>query len=507
MNTHRKLNSQLSSASCSIVRSGVTVIEVLTSMLVAAIGVFGVMVLIPFSVQQAQLGLDSDAGGVVAENAYEDLQIYGFTEVDDAGNLKLRGARVEKDLLTENILPPNFFSGGVGAGTATIADGPRAINVPLGCFISTLTNQGSAAGGQQVSAGSTSPLPMPAIIHFDPVAFSRVGFPTAPGVGSNPDFLTGNLPAFFTDIDGTDRSLNPLRVVVATAISNTAPFTLASVDGARELLSQAEIDRIFRTEDDLVSGKLYPRANGSVVSATEISDIELAQPVFDVTSQGQLVRRQANGRISWSAIMLPVKDDNQTSITSASTKYKVFVLVYSDRSVIPGDDDSTMIAAPVNRHESDVPPSINSHGGFDPSVTQVSLANGVTIAGVSKDDWIMLINRKPLPAGSGIGQTAAVPVWDVSTGAPVPEFLDAEDQEFGVQMSFAKVVTVDNAIGGAGNSILTVEGGPFNFYYSNVFGAGFGGGDTTYTSATYVIHLKNVINVFERTITLEDGSF
>ena len=42
-------------------REGVTIIEVLTSMAVATIGVFGVMVMIPFAVKQSQSGLDADA--------------------------------------------------------------------------------------------------------------------------------------------------------------------------------------------------------------------------------------------------------------------------------------------------------------------------------------------------------------------------------------------------------------------------------------------------------------
>ena len=75
-------------------RHGVTVIEVLTSMLVALIGVFGVLILIPFSVQQAQIGLDQDAAAVLADNAFEDLQIYGFTQVSTDGSLNLRGAAV-----------------------------------------------------------------------------------------------------------------------------------------------------------------------------------------------------------------------------------------------------------------------------------------------------------------------------------------------------------------------------------------------------------------------------
>ena len=41
-------------------RDGISIIEVLTSMAVATIGVFGVMVMIPFAIRQSQLGLDND---------------------------------------------------------------------------------------------------------------------------------------------------------------------------------------------------------------------------------------------------------------------------------------------------------------------------------------------------------------------------------------------------------------------------------------------------------------
>jgi len=45
-------------------RHGLSVIEVLTSIVVALIGVFGVLSMIPFSVKQTQSGLDQDAAVV-----------------------------------------------------------------------------------------------------------------------------------------------------------------------------------------------------------------------------------------------------------------------------------------------------------------------------------------------------------------------------------------------------------------------------------------------------------
>ena len=59
-------------------RNGLSIIEVLTSIVVAMIGVFGVMVLIPFAVKQAKVGMDSDAAVQLARNAYSQFEISGY---------------------------------------------------------------------------------------------------------------------------------------------------------------------------------------------------------------------------------------------------------------------------------------------------------------------------------------------------------------------------------------------------------------------------------------------
>ena len=59
-------------------RSGLSIIEVLTSVVVAMIGVFGVLALIPFAVKQASLGLDSDAAVTTARNAISQMEITGM---------------------------------------------------------------------------------------------------------------------------------------------------------------------------------------------------------------------------------------------------------------------------------------------------------------------------------------------------------------------------------------------------------------------------------------------
>jgi hypothetical protein len=64
-------------------RSGLTIIEVMTSIVVAMIGVMGVMILVPFAVRQAQTGLDTEAAAVVARNAFSLFEIGGYRNHDN----------------------------------------------------------------------------------------------------------------------------------------------------------------------------------------------------------------------------------------------------------------------------------------------------------------------------------------------------------------------------------------------------------------------------------------
>ena len=59
-------------------RHGLSVIEVLTSIVVALIGVFGVLAMIPFSVKQTQSGLDQDAATSLARSALSNFEASGY---------------------------------------------------------------------------------------------------------------------------------------------------------------------------------------------------------------------------------------------------------------------------------------------------------------------------------------------------------------------------------------------------------------------------------------------
>ena len=471
-------------------RQGITVIEVLTAMLVALIGVFGVLVLIPFSVQQAQLGLDQDAAGVMAENAIEDIKIMGLTSVTAAA-------------ATPTTVTQTRFRG------ATIA----VTEVPVG--------SGNLVPGvvlpATVNGGANTQLTVPTILHFDPIAVANVGFPVAAiGAGDNadcfnllmqnPDFLTGSLPA----------TRNDLRFPVVTATSQFE-FTTGT-----SLIGRQEAERIFRNQDEVQ----YDQPEETKLNAlgSTVTDLDIPQPVYDINSTGNLVRSQTLGTISWSAIFVPQKpnrvkplffQDAGGTIPYPATKpnrFKVYTLVYKDRSVLPAaiDLESIMFAAPVVVHTAPFSTAA-AVGGYVAAVDRIPIDPSFAVDPdiVKKDDWVMLINRRPAPYYPDAPAHAGLPAQQngvrlsAAPAAGAPRFA-ADESGYDIQVAFAKIRSLNG-------QTLYVEGGPFNFYSTAIAGAPYGllangTADGTYTAATQVIHLRNVVTVYERTVSIETSS-
>ena len=67
----------------SVRRRGISLFEVLIAILVAAIGIFGVILLIPFAWETAERGIDRETAVNAAQNYYTDFIAYGFTSPDD----------------------------------------------------------------------------------------------------------------------------------------------------------------------------------------------------------------------------------------------------------------------------------------------------------------------------------------------------------------------------------------------------------------------------------------
>ncbi len=346
-------------------RSGLSIVEVLTSIVVAMIGVFGVMVLIPFAVKQAQTGLDSDSAVTVARNAVSQMEIMGMQ------------------------IPQNWTTGPAAADRYDPPTDPAEI------------------------------------FSLDPLGVTEASFANAefPFEFRSRDLSSGGFEG-----DGL-----PIRAVNFLD-SASAPFT-------SELAR-----RMCRSGDDLVFGEPDDTDPNAAFFGPE--------QLFD-TDGGPGLRRQSQGRISWSAIVVPfTTDPTTTGITRWS--YRMYILVYKNRQftdfISPGDPGGAMAVAQL-----DTSSALNRDGVHSP-LSNVYVA--ARLEGINRDDWVLLINQDT----------------NLEVG-------------FQKQLGFCRVVNLES---GDTQSSLTLDGPDFDFGSS--------------ANPTYIVHLKDVVGVYERTFTPEQES-
>ncbi len=352
-------------------RSGFSIIEVLTSIVVAMIGVFGVMVLIPFAVKQAQTGLDSDAATIVARNAYAKFEISGYRNTT------------------------NWLTDILTAADPTV---PQVFSIdPLG------------------------------ITENDPLNYVFANFPfNQSHIGS------GSFPAPY--------------VIRAANLGTPAGVGM----------NKADARRMFRAADALVFGQ-------AIDSSVGAADASLNGPsqIYDAGGTVPILKRQSYGDISWSAIVVPVKD----GLANASAwKYRMYILVYKDRITDVNDPKGRMLTATL----------APTTGNASP-VSNVYLADysiNLEAGTFRKDDWVMLINRDP----------NAQPGFDL-------------------QLGFYRVVSHANSSNLTSPPVvppllpsITLDGPDFDF--DNVISR----------RETHIVHLKDVVGVYERTFTPEGAS-
>ena len=290
-------------------RHGISVVEVLSAMVVALIGVFGVMVLIPFSVQQAQSGLDKDEAATVGRNAFAQFEIEGFRFVQpiQVGQNEVLATRIANNNNDPN--DPAVLIG-VNPGVAVIDPLSKQSNeAPLFC-----------------------------------------GFNT------------------FNLLD-----------------TNNVPLTLAA---ARKMC---------RSTDDLQFQVAADNPPAGVDQA-----LLPPQQIFDVTATGSDARRQSLGRISWNAVLVPVKTDyaNQPSGGTPGLTFRMHVLVHKDRDL---DRDGTLVDYPAANITSPAVPTTLYGGGtvqVDSWLTNPSAVKPINEPNkVRRDDWVMLRNERNTEAG------------------------------------------------------------------------------------------------------------
>ncbi len=429
-------------------RAGISIIEVLTSIVVAMIGVFGVMVLIPFAVKQAQTGLTRDAATVVGHNAHAQFEIEGFkrlaletglgTPIDPFEFRARWSFHVNPQVIPAVVNKSHFF------------DHTRQYNQytfdSAGPFAPT-----NAANPFQNGVGPVLIDPLYLAAHDDEPAATATIY----------DGTTG----FYYPLRVQDSLVGPAEVIPfrrANLVHITSSILTPQGIVANNF-DQAMARRLCRATDDLEFGD-------------PVSELTGPNQVFDVaevdgTNPGpELVRRQFRGQLSWNALLVPVKDDYANpppafgaDVGTDSWKFQMFVMVHKDREIYDRN-----IANPIERNivvatrvDHTLPAPLTTGVGRNGGTVYLESAMG----DVRQDHWVMLVNR------------------------PTPPLAANVEVGFETQVGFFRVISYDE--GGVGfQPSLTLDGPDFNFD----------------NGQTLVVHLKNVVNVYERTIRWEQKS-
>ncbi len=407
-------------------RRGISIIEVLTSLAVATIGVFGVMVMIPFAVQRSQNGLDNDSANMLGRNAVEDLEVRGAFRVDDAGRFTelLSGFRID-------------FAG----GTFDTSPGPAAPVYASECGI-LRSERGAPMNFRSY----------PGIWHIDPIGVSPPAGATA-------------VPFF---------DVNPLDMRPITIYS--ASFNSALAVGRP--LTTVEASALCRYRDNLVF------EDPVTESADEL--VNFPEQVFDVGgANAVLTKRQAQERLSWSTIMVPERSPvvdrrGNANLQLAPARYRTYTLVYRDRDFF--NTDPVVFATDRAVHDGAGFVQTVSRIDFDPMRPPARNADGESV--ISKDDWVMLVNR--LPHTAATRPDGSVPPVTAPEG-------------YRIQVAFARVSDVAED-----DLSIVVDGGGFNFVDPGLLVTSNPAlMNHPPSTRTYVVHLRDVINVYERSVSVE----
>jgi len=222
---------------------------------------------------------------------------------------------------------------------------------------------------------------------------------------------------------------------------------------------RAAADRLCRAADDLVFGDPIDSAPGA-------GDANFSGPnqYFD-TQLGLPLRRQAENKFSWSALAFPQQN-------ASPHTYRIYFLVYKNRRTDPTLTDTIppnfsqsphMRFAPVAEPVMAGPPGLPL-----PPVSTVRLEGVIPEGAVKKDDWVMLVNQR---------RRGQLP----KTG-------------FDWQVAFCRVISYQNVTAiGPPQALLTLDGPGFDF-------------DQVTHETTYLVHLKDVVMVYDRTIVNEGQS-
>lgn len=260
-----------------IERAGISIIEVLTAIVVAMIGVFGVMVMIPFAVSQAQQGLDQEKASSLALNAVSEWEVRNYINTQRWAGVDGGG----------NLVPLVGFS-----GRAYVID-------PLGVVD---------------RANSTPPLDSGVFPFLHPTVQAAIS-----GTGSYT--FTPPMGAPVADSGSNDQNILIDRVTISNeAVLDTGVFSATASGMSRQLANH-----LFAWSSELVFNE--PK-DSDIAGSTIYPDIDLAPPtqVMDQMADGSMGVRQSLKDMDYIVVAVP-------SDVSASENYASSSLTIGDRVI------------------------------------------------------------------------------------------------------------------------------------------------------------------------------
>ncbi len=444
-------------------RSGISIIEVLVSILVAMIGVFGVMVMIPFAVSQVEQGFDQETSLTLGRNGAADYEIKGFNVTNrwelskrpDAATLVSPGVATVRAYVIDPIAASDrFVNNGLFTGYFPFVHNEVATGGTLAETIETATAN-AVSGGSTVSADKG-------------ILIERINLRT-------------NVPASFTP-------------------------------GLARFHFSWQNDLQFRTptRDDIATFPLYPTP-------------ELAPPqqIFDVdTATG--VRRQTLGEMSYVVVAVPndvipnpaayPTSDPETGVRDYVQSFRNYFVVYKRRPM------PTPLGAGNNQpydrvYEVDTSVTgMNINYAGPPAFTgRIAYAGGSMVLRQNS----LIVN--PVISQSNDFSTQRSSIRRGDWIALTNVVFNRNRGRFFQQINFYQVLEASEDPTSAGDWFVSLQGPDFDFSVatdamgandSNINPSAFdqfaafydetGTGETR-PSRTYAIHLPDVWAVFERT--------
>lgn len=423
----------------SIKRSGLSIIEVLVAMLVATIGVFGVMIMIPFAINQAQKGLDSDIANGLGRNAIEKMKIYAL--FDEVPITDSNGIEVDR-VLASIVFPSQELTN--ECETVFLKD----VGQIVGNY--SLKSLGLSKGNDYRN--------LVGMVHFDPIGVA---------------YANGPITSF--EVDG---ELNEPQIVIPSVTMRNGDTNTFSRN-VFSRFSNAEARDFCSTADDLIFGEQRLEPGVGYVATTDLAP---PQAYYDMNGN-QPIKRQAEGRVTWSMMLNPTKNislikENAWDPPTRPSHFKAHVLTWRRRSF--GEPVfSTRIENEPGKY------GLGSSENRLPELRQLELDQLIPEKSSIKDgDWVMLINLFPLPDY----ETFSEPQLPLSKLAFGTRFR-AEEPGYDKQVLFARVTNVDRT--NIPNSV-TIEESQFEIFPNPVA-----------RSSTWMVHLTDVINVYERSVSIE----